>query len=69
MGATLGGPWTLEILSGPTTPGFGENILQNQIDVVQESFFFDDPSLYNNFEIEEIPESSDTNTFLYKWRK
>ena len=63
MGATLGGPGLLEILSGPTTPGFGENLLQNQIDVVQESFFFDDPSLYNNFEIEEIPESSDTNTF------
>ena len=63
MGALVGGPGLLEILSGPTTPGFGENLLQNQIDVVQESFFFDDPSLYNNFEIEEIPESSDTNTF------
>ena len=40
MGATLGGPGLWKFLSGPTTPGFGENLLQNQIDVVQESFFF-----------------------------
>ena len=63
MGATLGGPGLMEILSGPINPGFGEILPQNQIEVLQESFFFDDPSLYNNFEIEEIPESNEINTF------
>ena len=53
----------IDLLSGPIGPAFGDIYSQTEVEVFQESFFFDDPSLYNvKMEQEPEPESTETES-------
>ncbi|MAI29453.1 MAG: hypothetical protein CMP38_04505 [Rickettsiales bacterium] len=61
----LGGPLgagTIDLLVSPIGAGLGDIYSQTEVEVFQESFFFDDPSLYN-VNIEEEPETTEINSF------
>ena len=61
MGASMG---QTGIMSGPDLQAtFGDIYTQLEVEVFQEAFFFDDPSLYDvNTEVEE-PQTSEINSF------
>ena len=56
----MGGPLitvATVLLGAPIGPAFGDIYSQPEVEVIQESFFFDDPSLYNANMEEEEPET------------
>ena len=62
----MGGPLAagaINLIGTPIGPAFGEIYSQPEVEVFQESFFFDDPSLYNANMEEEEPETSESNSF------
>ena len=64
--AAMGGPLitgATDLLGAPIGPAFGDIYSQPEVEVIQESFFFDDPSLYNANMEEEEPETSEINSF------
>ena len=64
--AAMGGPLitgATDLLGAPIGPTFGDIYSQPEVEVIQESFFFDDPSLYNANMEEEEPETSEINSF------
>ena len=64
--ATIGGPLvagTINLPGTPIGPAFGDIYTQPLVEVFQESFFFDDPSLYNVNLKEEEPQTSEINSF------
>jgi len=64
--AAMGGPLAtgaIDLLGAPVGPAFGDIYSQAEVEVSQESFFFDDPSLYNIIMTEEPePESTETES-------
>jgi len=53
----------MDLLGAPIGPAFGDIYSQTEVEVFQESFFFDDPSLYNvDIEDEPEPESTESNS-------
>jgi hypothetical protein len=64
LAANMGGPLAagaMDLLATPIGPAFGDIYSQSEVEVFQESFFFDDPSLYNINIIEE-PETESPET-------
>ena len=64
--AAMGGPLitgATDLLGAPIGPAFGDIYSQPEVVAIQESFFFDDPSLYNANMEEEEPETSEINSF------
>ncbi len=64
--AAIGGPLAtaaIDLLGAPIGPSFGDIYSQPEVEVFQESFFFDDPSLYNVIMEEEETETSEINSF------
>ncbi len=63
---SMGGPLmagAIDLLGAPIGPAFGDVYAATEVEVFQESFFFDDPSLYNIDIIEEPePESTETES-------
>ena len=53
----------IDLIGAPIGPDFSDIYSQSEVEVFQESFFFDDPSLYNTNMIEEPePESTETES-------
>ncbi|MEL0246341.1 MAG: hypothetical protein VW954_03930, partial [Alphaproteobacteria bacterium] len=64
--ATIGGPLaagTMNLLGTPIGPTLSDIYTQLEVEVIQEAFFFDDPSLYDVNTEEEEPQTSEINSF------